>query len=224
MQSRTLFAAALAGSLAGCAFQAPVAYPGLEGTQWQLVSVTGRTLTLPETPPIELRFQDSRVNFHGCNALSGRYSEKASAGRSRVPRPLTTTLRHQARSRHTLARCTRERRASNTQVRAAVPAALSTRSGSRAQSSVPHHAPIPGRPCPSGWRCHCHGHAGHSRGRRPANTSNTLGPDRALLSSCRRFQVDHGLRLYRHRPDAPRSHAAGTAVAISRRHFHRSEP
>ncbi len=76
MQSRTLFAAALAGSLAGCAFQAPVAYPGLEGTQWQLVSVTGRTLTLPETPPIELRFQDSRVNFHGCNALSGRYSQE----------------------------------------------------------------------------------------------------------------------------------------------------
>jgi heat shock protein HslJ len=76
MQSRSLFAAALAVSLAGCAFQAPVAYPGLEGTHWQLVSVTGRTLTLPEAPPIELRFQDSRVNFHGCNALSGRYSQE----------------------------------------------------------------------------------------------------------------------------------------------------
>ena len=76
MQSRILFAAALAVSLAGCALQAPVAYPGLEGTHWQLVSVTGRTLDLPETPPIELRFQDSRVNFHGCNALSGRYSQE----------------------------------------------------------------------------------------------------------------------------------------------------
>jgi|GEM_PF-3483098 len=76
MQSRILFAAALAVSLAGCAFQAPATYPGLEGTQWQLVSVTGRTLTLPDTPPIELRFQDSRVNFHGCNALSGRYSQE----------------------------------------------------------------------------------------------------------------------------------------------------
>lgn len=76
MQSRILFAVALAVSLAGCAFQAPVAYPGLEGTHWQLVSVTGRTLTLPDAPPIELRFQDSRVNFHGCNALSGRYSQE----------------------------------------------------------------------------------------------------------------------------------------------------
>lgn len=76
MQSRIFFAAALAVSFAGCALQAPVAYPGLEGTHWQLVSVTGRALTVTETPPIELRFQDSRVNFHGCNALSGRYSQE----------------------------------------------------------------------------------------------------------------------------------------------------
>lgn len=78
MQSRILLAAAASVFFAGCAFQTPVAYPGLEGTHWQLVSVTGRTLTVPEKPPVELRFQDSRVNFHGCNALSGRYSQEHS--------------------------------------------------------------------------------------------------------------------------------------------------
>ncbi len=76
MQSRAIFAAALVFSLAGCAFKTPVAYPGLEGTHWQLVSISNQALTIPESPPIELRFQDSRVNFHGCNALSGRYSQE----------------------------------------------------------------------------------------------------------------------------------------------------
>lgn len=76
MQSRAIFAAALVLSLAGCALQTPVAYPGLEGTHWQLVSVSGHALKIPESPPVELRFQDSRVNFHGCNALSGRYSQE----------------------------------------------------------------------------------------------------------------------------------------------------
>ena len=75
MQPRAIFAIASALALAACAHQPAVA-PGLEGTQWQLVSVTGRDLGIPEKPPIELRFQDSRVNFHACNALSGRYSQQ----------------------------------------------------------------------------------------------------------------------------------------------------
>ena len=76
MQLRAIFAAVFVSSLAGCALQMPVAHPGLEGTHWQLMSVSGHALNIPDSPPIELRFQDSRVNFHGCNALSGRYSQE----------------------------------------------------------------------------------------------------------------------------------------------------
>lgn len=74
MHVRTVFALALSGLLAACAF-APDATPGLERTQWQLVSVAGRDLPVPEQKPIILAFYDSRVYFHACNALSGRYTQ-----------------------------------------------------------------------------------------------------------------------------------------------------
>lgn len=61
------------GLLAGCSAMGPSTTPSLDATQWRLSSVSGRTLSLPESPPIELRFIDGRVHFHGCNALSGRY-------------------------------------------------------------------------------------------------------------------------------------------------------
>lgn len=76
MQPRAAFSAALFFALTACAFNTPTSYPGLEGTRWQLVSVSGRTLTVPEGQPIKLGFQDSRVIFHGCNGLSGRYSQE----------------------------------------------------------------------------------------------------------------------------------------------------
>lgn len=49
--------------------------PGLEGTRWQLTSVSGRTLTLPDQETVALGFHDSRVYFRACNALSGRYTQ-----------------------------------------------------------------------------------------------------------------------------------------------------
>lgn len=61
------------GLLAGCSATGPSTTPPLDATRWQLVEVSGRSLTLPKSPPIELRFIDGRVHFHGCNALSGRY-------------------------------------------------------------------------------------------------------------------------------------------------------
>lgn len=76
MQCRAIFASVMAAGMVGCALQQPTQAPGLDGTRWQLVSVSGRTLQLPPSPPVELRFLESRVNVHGCNALSGRYVQE----------------------------------------------------------------------------------------------------------------------------------------------------
>ncbi len=90
MQCRAIFASVLAAvGLAGCALQPPVEAPGLDGTRWQLVSVSGRTLQVPDAPPVELRFLESRVNVHGCNALSGRYVQEGT--RLTVPKGFVGT-------------------------------------------------------------------------------------------------------------------------------------
>jgi|SRR5690606_30032037 len=73
----TLSSIVAACVITGCALApAEKSSPALEGTNWQLVSVAGPQLDIPAEPPIELRFMDSRVNFHGCNALSGRYTQE----------------------------------------------------------------------------------------------------------------------------------------------------
>lgn len=74
MQFRTVLAIAASGLLAACALS-PDVTPGLEGTRWQLVSVSGPDLPLPEHKPIAIGFYDSRVYFQACNALSGRYTQ-----------------------------------------------------------------------------------------------------------------------------------------------------
>ncbi|GAA5234927.1 META domain-containing protein [Verticiella sediminum] len=79
MQSRAIFATAVCLFVTACAGPQGADAPGLEGTRWQLKSVSGRTLTIPEKPPIELSFMDSRVNFHGCNAQSGRYTQEGTS-------------------------------------------------------------------------------------------------------------------------------------------------
>lgn len=76
MQSRAIFATAACLFMTACATQQSGNTPGLEGTLWQLKSVSGRSLTVPDKPSIELRFLDSRVNFHACNAQSGRYTQE----------------------------------------------------------------------------------------------------------------------------------------------------
>ncbi|MBU4609008.1 META domain-containing protein [Achromobacter sp. GG226] len=89
MQCRAIFASVLAAGLVGCALQPPAQAPGLDGTRWQLVSVSGRTLAVPQSPPVELRFLESRVNVHGCNALSGRYVQEGT--RLTVPKGFVGT-------------------------------------------------------------------------------------------------------------------------------------
>lgn len=76
MRVLAIFVAALPLLLAACALRTPVAFPGLEGTHWHLVSVSGKSLAIPKNPPVQLRFIDSRVNFHACNPMSGRYSQE----------------------------------------------------------------------------------------------------------------------------------------------------
>ena len=76
MQSRAILATAVCLFVTACATQQSAETPGLEGTLWQLESVSGRSLAIPEKPPVELRFLDSRVNFHACNAQSGRYTQE----------------------------------------------------------------------------------------------------------------------------------------------------
>lgn len=74
MHVRTALAFAATGLLAACAL-APDVTPGLEGTRWQLVAISGPDLPLPEQKPVAIGFYDSRVYFHACNALSGRYTQ-----------------------------------------------------------------------------------------------------------------------------------------------------
>jgi len=77
MQRPALIAVLAASLMTACSsIPGPEGYPSLESSHWQLVSVSGRTLDIPASPSIELRFLDSRVHFHGCNALSGRYSQE----------------------------------------------------------------------------------------------------------------------------------------------------
>lgn len=76
MRFRALIFTAAAAALAGCAVNQPQDAPGLEGTRWQLVTISGSTLEVPREPVVELRFHDSRVNFHACNGISGRYVQE----------------------------------------------------------------------------------------------------------------------------------------------------
>ncbi|MCK9512452.1 MAG: META domain-containing protein [Pigmentiphaga sp.] len=76
MQRPALLAVLAASLMTACSsLPGSEGYPSLESSHWQLTSVSGRTLELPASPSIELRFLDSRVHFHGCNALSGRYTQ-----------------------------------------------------------------------------------------------------------------------------------------------------
>jgi len=78
MSKRIVFSSLLIAAIAtGCAM--PLSSreaPALEDTNWHLVAISGAELTVPGEPPVELRFMDGRVNFHGCNALSGRYIQE----------------------------------------------------------------------------------------------------------------------------------------------------
>jgi heat shock protein HslJ len=67
---------ALAWVLAGCAAMATAAEaPGLDGTNWRLSSLAGRTLAAQSTT---LTFADGRVaGTDGCNRYSGPYSGQA---------------------------------------------------------------------------------------------------------------------------------------------------
>src|SRR5690606_17288522 len=68
MRFPTVLALAAATLVTGCALTQGEP-PSLEGTRWQLVSVSGRDLPVPEQKPVALGFHDSRVYFHACNAL-----------------------------------------------------------------------------------------------------------------------------------------------------------
>lgn len=80
----------VSGLLAACATVPGTQHtPSLEATQWHLVSIAGRSLAIPKTPTIDLRFLEGRVHFHGCNALSGRYIQEGS--RLQVPKGFVGT-------------------------------------------------------------------------------------------------------------------------------------
>ncbi len=91
MSHRITLASLLVSLIAsGCAMiPAGQPSPGLESTHWRLVSVSGQSLEIPNEPPIELRFLDGRINFHGCNALSGRYIQEGN--RISVPKGFVGT-------------------------------------------------------------------------------------------------------------------------------------
>jgi heat shock protein HslJ len=80
----TLIALVLAAALAACGGERPGASPGLDGTEWVLISLNGTSLV--EGTNITLTFAEGRVNgFAGCNTYNAAYTSDGSTFTSETP-------------------------------------------------------------------------------------------------------------------------------------------